>query len=131
MTDWRDKAGQAKNTLTYLRIGAEIIIHDRRPNVTPTRTCLGVVESRIYDRCFNIQETRDLLGDPLIASFGISEEDLTCFCDGLVAAGLMMREGNKWLALALPRRYKMANLDMNPTDGPLNEVQEGAPALVS
>ncbi len=98
---WRSDSPAAYRKLRYRRGPGFIIIDDQRPGVGPHRYKLDDVEAEIYLACdagAQPSSIRELLGPDA----GLSDDDLRAFLDELVACGLIYREGDRYLSLAIP-----------------------------
>jgi len=103
MERWRKAQPHAAKSLTYVRLGDRINIHDRRPGLESAIYRLDRVESRIYQLALDIVDLASILADPVVKEAGISREDVARFCAALVNQRLMVREGTRVLGLAIPQ----------------------------
>jgi ribosomal peptide maturation radical SAM protein 1 len=93
-------------TLTYRIVDSDIVIEDGRPGWSGPRSLrLSGMEARIYEDLISAPQSPAQVRARLEAQCPESAPDddgIAEACDELCEAGLMIREGNKYLSLALP-----------------------------
>jgi ribosomal peptide maturation radical SAM protein 1 len=98
---WIADYPQTRGTLTYGRLGERIVITDLRPGRT-ARYEPDVYASRIYQRCLDIVAIDKLAQDPFLLAAGLGPADVETCVAFFEQKGLLMREGDLLLALAIP-----------------------------
>ena len=99
---WRDHGMATYRSLRYRRGPGFIVVDDRRPGLAAQRYEFDAAEAEIYLACDAGESPagiRERLAEQLDADLG--EADVRAFLDELVACGLMFREGDRYLALAI------------------------------
>jgi ribosomal peptide maturation radical SAM protein 1 len=101
--DWQAAQQSAgTGTLKLLRGPGFSVIRDRRPGRSPADYRLGTVEAQIYEACddgIGISRLQTKLGPS-----SPSETRVRKFLSALVDAGLALREGERYLSLAVEAR---------------------------
>jgi len=100
--DWQAAQAEGTSTLTIVRGPAFSIVQDRRRGRVPSDYRLGPIESAIYDACdagIRVSALCDQLGSRVS-----SPEPVFGFLEELAAAGLVFREGARYLSLAVEAR---------------------------
>jgi len=98
--EWRQQAEQS--ALLSIDAGDHLLIWDLRPVATRALTVLSGADRLLYKACDAIADTRQLvatltsLGAPRTAS------EIEAMLEPLVTEGLILRDGGRYLALAVP-----------------------------
>lgn len=101
---WRKTYQKSKNSLIFYRVGDCITVIDRRSTLSPSLYKFGPHESRVYAHCLDVTSLETITRDPILNRGGFTATDIEEFCDLLVTARLVFREGDQLLGLALPAR---------------------------
>ncbi len=111
--NWRST--HQKSKLIFIDEGSHLLIWDLRPIAKELLIILDGIERILYLACDGIRTTRQL--QQLIEEHCIEEESsqkVETILQPLVEQGLMLRDGNSYLSLALPQPTKSAS---NSTEG--------------
>jgi ribosomal peptide maturation radical SAM protein 1 len=99
---WREANKQGFGSLNYRRGPGFLIVQDRRPGLEPADYRFDGPEAQIYLGCDAGATAAELCAQ--LAAYGedsLDVEEIAEFLDELVAARLMYREENRYLALAI------------------------------
>jgi ribosomal peptide maturation radical SAM protein 1 len=97
--NYRQKKGQ--KLLRYYRLGEKVVVEDERPGRS-ARYSLDENESRIYHLCLDIVSLDRLSEDPILLSNGFTYRDVDGILRKLENLGLMFREKDRVISLAIP-----------------------------
>jgi ribosomal peptide maturation radical SAM protein 1 len=101
VVEWKQIHRDKPSSLRYYRLGEKISIHDERKG-RKARYLLNESASLIYQKCVDIITIEKLLEDVSEFSVNITRIDIEELAADLEEEGLIMREGEEILALALP-----------------------------
>jgi len=102
---WQASRETALGSLRYRRGRRSLTITDRRPGVPACEYRLRAVEAAAYLACEDGASFSEIETTVRAAGFGgVSSAELQEFFDELTAARLIHRDGDQYLALALPPR---------------------------
>jgi len=100
---WRASRETAFGALRYRRGRRSLTVTDRRPGLPACEYRFGAVEAAAYLACEDGARFDEIEGAVRAARFaGVSRNDLQDFFDDLTASRLVYRDGDRYLALALP-----------------------------
>ena len=94
---WEWRQGHAESALFSIDSGDHLMIWDLRPVATQFLTVLSDLERRVYLACDAIS-----YGRQLAAALSCREEDVAAAATALTGRGLMLRDGERLLSLAIP-----------------------------
>ena len=94
---WEWNEAHAESALFFIDTGDHLMIWDLRPGARHFLTVLSDLDRRLYLACDAIAYVRQLAG-----SLKCSEDDVTALAAALIERGLMLREGERLLSLAIP-----------------------------
>ena len=97
---WQAQGVSGYRSLRYRRGPGFIIVDDRRPGLRAQRYEFDAVEAELYLACDAGETVSSLLAQRPDAD--LTEGDVRDFLDDLVASGLVYREGDRYLSLAIP-----------------------------
>jgi len=113
---WRDLGKSAARSLSYRRGPGFLTIRDRRPGFDSANYQFDGVEARLYLGCDAGATPAELcaqLGDD---ADGLSADEIAEYLNELVDAGLVYREGQRYLALAIAARHPQEDADAHDAD---------------
>lgn len=99
--EWRQAA--ASSYLVLVDRGDHLVVRDLRPSAAESRTILTGIERAVYLFCDTIQTTRKI--QEFVAPLEgrrLEREEIEELLDPLYTRGLMVREGDQHLSLAIP-----------------------------
>lgn len=83
--------------------GSRLLIGDTRDGLgTPIATVLEGTEKVLYEACDSIRSISEIFAEATVSDPSLSTERIIELLDDLVARKIMIREGNKYLSLAVP-----------------------------
>jgi ribosomal peptide maturation radical SAM protein 1 len=127
---WRSDSPRAYRSLRY-RSGPDfVIITDQRPGFGPNRYVLEAAEAAIYLACDAGATPAAVRGaiDPALAA-DLSEAEVRALLDEMVAAGLVFREEDRYLSLAIPEQPPAAPALAEKAEAPRPPVRAAAPLV--
>jgi hypothetical protein len=97
---WR--ANYCPGALTSISNGQVLMIHDRRPGAKQARFELTGLEKAAYEYCDAAHYLEAIHGHLLELGYAVDKEALRHRLEGWVEDRLMLREGDRFLSLAVP-----------------------------
>jgi ribosomal peptide maturation radical SAM protein 1 len=105
------KALTGESTLFHADVGATLVICDTRPVARSAVTVLSDLDRLLYLQCDDVADVRRLITVAAAAGYDITEESIVTRLEALCINGLMLRDGRRYLALAVRLgAYKPARL---------------------
>jgi hypothetical protein len=101
--EWQKMHARNKGGLTCYRMGAKSIVVDQRRGAFQ-RHLLDGAESLVHDSCFDLTSLATLAKEPRIVAAGFGPEALEGAVQALTQKGLVYREGDQVISLALPAK---------------------------
>lgn len=97
IAEWQDQ--HAKGTFFYFDRGDSLMVWDQRPAAQSKLVILDGLDRWLYIACDDIRSLRQLSRS--LEDAPMPSDDLETHLQGLVSRGLMLREGNAFLSLAI------------------------------
>jgi hypothetical protein len=90
-----------ESTLFYAEVGTDLVICDTRPAAQSAVTVLSELDRLLYLQCDGIADVRGLTDAANAAGYNTTEESIAARLQSLCVSGLMLKEGRRYLALAV------------------------------
>ncbi len=119
---WRTTTRTGFRSLRYKRGPGFLVIRDRRPSVQPADYTFGADEAGVYLACDGGATPAGVCRRMRDRGVELRAADVKTFLDGLTKQRLVYREGDRYLALALPDRLPEMR---RPTE--LEPLADGSP----
>ena len=99
---WNANSSRSYRSLRYRRGPGFVVIDDHRPGLGPRRFELDELEAAIYLACDAGESAAAVRERVAAIDPDLGVDEIREFLDDMVAAGLMYREADRYLSLALP-----------------------------
>jgi len=96
------EANYCPGALTSVSNDSVLVIHDRRPGAEQARIELTGMEKAVYEYCDKAHTLQAIHGHLLELGYAVDKEALRRRLEGWVEDRLMLREGDRFLSLAVP-----------------------------
>ena len=102
---WRSSYDSGASLTCSYTSPTTMVIHDNRPVAVTATLALDTAQTAIYGYCDRVRTLADIISNlkVVLPSQAVRKRDVAEFLDDMVSAGVMVREEQRYLSLAVPR----------------------------